>query len=666
MADRPGVRRRIGRGRVAAAPALTLAVAAVAGAVAVQHARSSEPAAWLVLGGFALLAGVALALSGRLGDTLRRLSTSEARAATILGATPEALIGIDESGIVTDWNPAAEALLGWSAREITGRPAGVVLAIPEPARERAAAGLTAGEDDASRSGGTTGRAVRNATPVELDAVHRDGTTVPVEAVLGASRERGGIRTFVFLRDARARPATDDALRRFAAIVDGTDDAILSTGPDGTVTSWNPAAARLYGYTAAEMIGRHVGLLVPHDRMEELASVMADVALGRRVATFETVHRHKDHHDVPVAVTVSPMLDAGGKVAGACASARDITRSLQQAAALRSTEQLFRLAFDAVPSAMALTSAGPEDTGRIIRVNAGFCWTMGYTSEELADLTLTDLTHPDDRAQDAERLAPFLAGERTSVRFEKRYVRGDGSTVWAVVSTALVEGPDARSRYAITQIEDITARRAEQERLTALALADPLTGLANRLRFDDHLQQAIYRAERHNGYIAVIYCDLDGFKPINDEFGHAVGDELLQQVGHRLIVAVRAADTVARLGGDEFAVVCEDLADAESAGLLAERIRDTVRGTYIVSAGPVDIGCSLGLAVASGAGIDGTELVSAADLAMFVDKRKRRSAAPPGGPALGFGTGTVGTATEAGGLEVRATAEEASESAGTRA
>jgi diguanylate cyclase (GGDEF)-like protein len=242
----------------------------------------------------------------------------------------------------------------------------------------------------------------------------------------------------------------------------------------------------------------------------------------------------------------------------------------------------------------------------------------------------DITHPDDVEAELEMLTPFLEGRQRTIRFEKRYVRGDGSTVWAMVSSAVVDGPDGRPRYAVTQVEDITARRAEQERLTALALADPLTGLANRLLFDDRLAQAVHRAGRHDRTIAIVYCDLDHFKPVNDQFGHAVGDELLRQVGHRLMVAMRPSDTVARLGGDEFAVICEDLPNADTALAIADRVRATVEGTYLVSAGAVRIGCSVGVATAHGAHIESRELVARADLSMFSDKRTRRSEDPLAG------------------------------------
>ena len=569
---------------------------------------------WGVLGGFAVTGLLAMGIAGRYHGAARQLAENEERTRSILAGTPDAFIGIDEAAHITDWNPAAEEMLGWRAEDVIGRFAHDVY-IPDHLRERYERGvsrMTAGDFDLPTSA------------TEFEVRHRDGHVVPVELVATMLRWGKGWRMHAFLRDLTPRRGAERELRRLAGIVAATGDAVLSKTLDGTITSWNPAAERLYGWSAAEVLGRGVELIVPEDRLPELQALMRSVEAGIAVPAFETARRRKDGSLVEVSLTVSPLVEPDGTVIGACASARDITETHRQAAELREAEERFRLAFDAVPVGMVLTSLAAADRGRILRVNDGFTWMLGYTEEELLQRTFADITHPDDLAAESEMLAPFMAGKQRTIRFEKRYVRGDGSTVWAMVSSAIVEGPDGRPRYAVTQVEDITARRAEQERLQALALADPLTGLANRLLFEDRLAQAVHRAGRHDRTIAVIYCDLDRFKPVNDQFGHAVGDELLKQVGHRLMVAMRPSDTVARLGGDEFAVVCEDLPNADAATAIADRVRTTVEGTYLISAGAVRIGCSVGVATAAGPHIESRELVARADLSMFSDKRTRRN------------------------------------------
>jgi diguanylate cyclase (GGDEF)-like protein/PAS domain S-box-containing protein len=572
---------------------------------------------WLVLGAFTASGLLAIGLAGRYHRQGRRLAEGEIRYRSILNGTPDAFIGIDHESVITDWNPAAEAMLGWPAAGVVGRTAAEVY-LPEHLRE--------GHDRAVRLL-AAGEFVLPTSATEYEVLHRDGHVVPVELVVSAVPWDSGWRLHAFLRDTTPRREAERELRLLAGIIAATTDAVLTKRLDGTITTWNPAAERLYGWRAEEVIGRSIEVLVPEGKLPELQAVMRSAAAGIPVPAFETTRRRKDGSVVDVSLSVSPLHDGDGGVIGACATARDITAQHQQAAELREAEARFRLAFDAVPVGMALTSLDPADHGRLLRVNGGFCWMLGYTEEELLQRTFTDITHPDDVESEQELLAPFMEGRQRTIRFEKRYVRGDGSTVWAMVSSAVVDGPDGRPRYSVTQVEDITARRAEQERLTALALADPLTGLANRLLFDDRLAQAVHRAGRHDRTIAIVYCDLDHFKPVNDQFGHAVGDELLRQVGHRLMVAMRPSDTVARLGGDEFAVICEDLPNAEAAVTIADRVRTTVEGTYLVSAGAVRIGCSVGVATATGTHIESRELVARADLSMFSDKRARRGHDP---------------------------------------
>jgi diguanylate cyclase (GGDEF)-like protein/PAS domain S-box-containing protein len=568
---------------------------------------------WLVLAAFTVTGLLALGISGRYRGYARRLADNEARTRSILVGTPDAFIGVDETARITDWNPAAEELLGWTAAEVIGHPAHEVY-VPDHHRERYDRGMAAlAAGDLDLPTGVT----------ESELLHRDGHIVPVELVVSVIRWGRGRRMHAFIRDVTPRRRAETQLRTLAGIVAATGDAVLSQTLDGTVMTWNPAAERLYGWRADEIVGRGVELIVPEDRRHELQAWMGSAAAGIAVPAFETVGLRKDGTTVEISLNAAPLVDADGVVIGACASARDITESHRQAAELKEAEERFRLAFDAVPVGMVLTSLAGADRGRILRVNDGFTWMLGYTEEELLQRAFADITHPDDVDAESEMLAPFLAGKQRTIRFEKRYLRGDGSTVWAMVSSAIVEGPDGRPRYAVTQVEDITARRAEQERLQALALADPLTGLANRLLFEDRLAQAVHRAGRHERAIAIVYCDLDDFKPVNDQFGHTVGDELLKQVGHRLMVAMRPSDTVARLGGDEFAVICEDLPNPEAAVAIADRVRTTVEGTYLVSAGAVRIGCSVGVATASGAHIEPRELVARADLSMFSDKRSRR-------------------------------------------
>jgi diguanylate cyclase (GGDEF)-like protein len=172
---------------------------------------------------------------------------------------------------------------------------------------------------------------------------------------------------------------------------------------------------------------------------------------------------------------------------------------------------------------------------------------------------------------------------------------------------------------VCRYRDTTEYDQAQHALREQALKDPLTGLPNRRLLLDHVQHAVARLQRHRSVVALLFCDLDAFKAVNDTHGHAAGDDLLMQVAHRLRAAVRPEDVVARLGGDEFVVVCEDIGEQSAALSLATRVRDAVIGAYVVRGVEMTIGMSVGVATTDTLR-PVRELLAAADAALYVAKR----------------------------------------------
>lgn len=164
-----------------------------------------------------------------------------------------------------------------------------------------------------------------------------------------------------------------------------------------------------------------------------------------------------------------------------------------------------------------------------------------------------------------------------------------------------------------------------EELRHMAQHDPLTGLPNRALFSDRLGNELARAKRQGGHFALIFIDLDHFKPINDNYGHAVGDLLLQQVAQRMKESIRASDTVGRIGGDEFVVLMPMLAEAEAAKLLAEKLRHVIAQPFVLDGRELTISCSLGVALYPDDGPDEITLTKSADEAMYRAKESGRDA-----------------------------------------
>ena len=160
----------------------------------------------------------------------------------------------------------------------------------------------------------------------------------------------------------------------------------------------------------------------------------------------------------------------------------------------------------------------------------------------------------------------------------------------------------------------------QDELVQKAFHDPLTGLANRALFVDHLEGAFHRAERSGGLVFLLYIDLDEFKKINDNLGHAAGDEVLIEVAVRLNKCVRATDTVARLGGDEFAVLLEQATSLVAAETVAQRIVDCLAEPFLLANGVAQIGASVGIAYTDMFGQSALQLMKSADDAMYTAKK----------------------------------------------
>jgi PAS domain S-box-containing protein len=271
---------------------------------------------------------------------------------------------------------------------------------------------------------------------------------------------GGIA--VFFRDLTAikRGAREQA--RLAAIVESSDDAIISKDLDGTVTTWNTAAERLFGYAADEIIGRPIRILLPPDRLEEEDRILDELRAGRRIDHFRTTRVRKDGSTVEVSVTISPLRDDSGEIVGASKIARDITERTRAERALKASEEKFRSVFE---SAMVGVGRIAFD-GRFIEVNAAYADIVGYSREELMALRFQDITHPDDLDKHVDQFAALARGRIRSYQLEKRYVRRDGTVIWVSVSVGLAVDPEGKPAYCAVIAEDITERKRAEEALRA--------------------------------------------------------------------------------------------------------------------------------------------------------------------------------------------------------
>jgi diguanylate cyclase (GGDEF)-like protein/PAS domain S-box-containing protein len=286
------------------------------------------------------------------------------------------------------------------------------------------------------------------------------------------------------------------------------------------------------------------------------------------------------------------------------------------ATLQNSTGLFQVAFDFAAIGMALVLP----SGRCQRVNRSLCEILGYTDRELLATDFQDFVHPDERIAARTKWEQMLSGKIPGYQIETRCIDSDGHAVWVLWSVSQATVEDSESAHFIFQVQNITDRKAAEERLLHDAFHDALTGLPNRALMIDHLKLAIARNKRKSDLtFAVLFLDLDRFKVVNDSLGHMIGDQLLIGIARRLEGCVRPGDTVARVGGDEFTILLEDLTDVREAVSVAERIQEDLKLPFNLSGRDVFTTVSVGIAPGSVSYNHPDEILRDADTAMYRSK-----------------------------------------------
>ncbi|NED86125.1 diguanylate cyclase [Streptomyces sp. SID11233] len=347
--------------------------------------------------------------------------------------------------------------------------------------------------------------------------------------------------------------------------------------------------------------------------------------------------------------------------------RALVRLEREQQALRASEESFRQAFEYAPSGMAIAEMGGDQHGRLLRTNDALCRLLGRPASVLRRYSFADLVHPED-------IGTLLRTSAEGGRAELRLGRRDGTYLWVSLRNSVVADTADGPRFLLTHVEDIEERKRHELNLAHRASHDALTGLPNsaelrsrlsarlcerphamastdvqaldaaygdvdeaRLHgfpadgfdagtgvgpYDHHVHSVAPDTGQDDGSkgLAVLFCDLDGFKSINDRFGHHTGDAVLIEVARRLTTCVRDGDTVARLGGDEFVVLADGLGSADAADL-AVRLRNAIIPPIRVDGRAVRVGASFGIGWAS-CGMTAEEVLRSADQRMYVEKRSR--------------------------------------------
>ncbi|MFZ4701944.1 MAG: PAS domain S-box protein [Candidatus Methylumidiphilus sp.] len=529
-----------------------------------------------------------------------------------------------------------------------------------------------------------------------------------------------------------------------ALVESSNDAIISKDLDGKVITWNQGAEALFGYGCEEMLGKAMLVLFPPGREEEEQAILHQIQQGKKVENFETLRLCKDGALIDVSVTISPIRSSSGQIIGASKIARDITRQkqlemeLEKAnknledlynnapcgyhsldgdgiiVAINDTEltwlgltreqvvgkrpftdfiteagkELFSINFpqfkqlglykdvefelvsqDGSHRFVSMSATAIRDTaGNFLRsrtvlydiselkktqeelrqisaeqkamlnnnligivklknrqslwANPEFERIFGYEKGGLIDRP-SRILYLDDAAYEALGRAayPYLQANKV-YRTQIELLRKTGEKIWVDVSGAQLPCSDQESMW---MMRDISEQVAYQQKIENIAYHDILTGLPNRLMVTDRLHQALAQAARSHHHLAVCYLDLDGFKPVNDQFGHAAGDKLLIEIASRMLAAVRPNDTVGRLGGDEFVLLLTHFDTPDDCGLILDRLLVAINVPIdLGAAGKVTVGASIGVTLFPEDNSDTDLLLRHADQAMYQAKKSGRN------------------------------------------
>lgn len=353
------------------------------------------------------------------------------------------------------------------------------------------------------------------------------------------------------------------------LIETIPDLIWLKDPAGIFLSCNPRFEHLYNAPEALIIGKTDHDFVP----DELANFFRQkdqeaIAAGKPNINEEWVTFADDGHRALLETIKTPMRDHDGHLIGVLGIARDITER-------RADEEKLRFLARVVDSA-AEAFMVTDTKGNIVAVNSAFTAITGYGEAEVLGKTPAIFkSGRQDRAFYQQMWSSVQATGYWEGEIWDRRKDGMIYPKWLTITT--VRDASNQPTHYVAAFTDITERKAADERIHHLAFYDPLTGLPNRRLLMDRAEHALASSTRTREYGALLFIDLDNFKTLNDTQGHAVGDQLLIEVGKRLVACVREVDTVSRLGGDEFVLLLEDLGhEEESAAALAESIAEKIR------------------------------------------------------------------------------------------
>lgn len=551
-----------------------------------------------------------------LNSAMQETRKGERRVRAIIDTALDAFVGVDAQGRITDWNPRAEEIFGWSREEALGRTVAQTI-IPPRYREAHENGMR--RYSIAGSSGVVGKRL------QLFAMRRDGEEFPVEMTIGLINA-GDTHFFgTFIQDISVRKQIEDELARerelLNGVLDSIDVGVVVCASDGAVTMFNRAARAMHGLPPVSVQREdwtpYFQLFLPDGKtvMAPQQIPLLRALQGELVENLEMVI--KPQHAPPRVVLASgrALHAKDGTGIGAVIALKDVTVLKESTRRLEASERSLRTITNSLPVLIGYV----DHTERYRFANATYEEWFKVPSGTIVGRTVNEVMGDGLYREYQQQLQRSLDGE--TVRFEMAIPTQDGLRTVEITRIPDIDDGVFNGVYVLGA--DISEAKLHAEELSKLARIDTLTGLPNRRAYGERIEAALQRAQRNGTGIALMFLDVDHFKQINDTLGHAAGDTVLQEFAARVKSAVRVTDTVCRLAGDEFTVILEGLKGAGEASLVAAKILKAFERPLALEEGERTISTSIGVAYTAAFPVKAADLGAEADKALYVAKSKGR-------------------------------------------
>jgi diguanylate cyclase (GGDEF)-like protein/PAS domain S-box-containing protein len=526
------------------------------------------------------------------------------------------MIVIDAQGVIHEWNPAAERLLGYTRDQALERKVFELIASEEDPQvliERLSKRLVPSEH------GQVDQALRVAR-------HANGQRIELEYSSVPFLFEGQNLLLLWLRDlnetSHLKQHLTQTQQRLGAVFNNTFQFTALLSPNGMFLEINRSALKFLGITRETVIGTPFwkgpwwnGNPISEQWAYKAVQINTDSEFRRNELE---VHGFYDSYRIMDCV-VNPVYNEDRQLTLWVVEGHDITERKQAQHALHDSEVHHRMVLESLAESVVVQ----DGEGRVLSANPASEQLLGVTSSQMIGKHVNELPwhaiQADGTPFPAEAL-PWAVTWRTGqtqANIIMGVQRADAALVWISGNTRLLTHEGETQPYAVvSSFFDITECKELEEKLEILAHHDALTTLPNRLLFRQKLELALDNAKHHGRLVAVAFMDLDRFKAINDTLGHGVGDALLVKVANRLLGSVRLGDTVARMGGDEFTLILDDIGSLEDVNKVARKVLQALIPTFQVQGHELNITGSIGVAVYPSDGTNVETLLRHADTAMY--------------------------------------------------